>query len=101
MFKTISAALIATSLVAAPAMATTIIKTERAPISKTIVVKPSVANAKAQTIVVKKVRHHHHRKFVRHHRAHKHVGAVVTKKVIVKRVSSSAPSKVVIVKKKI
>lgn len=100
MFKKISAALIATSLLAAPAMAATVIKTERAPVSKTIIVKPSVANAKAQTIVVKKVRAHHHRKFVRHHRAHKHVGAVVTKKVIVKRVSSATP-KVVIVKKKI
>lgn len=101
MFKKISAALLVTSLLTAPAMAATVIKTERAPVTKTVIIKPSVANAKAQTVVVKKVRPHHHRKFVRHHRAHKHMGAVVTKKVIVKRVSSATPTKVVIVKKKI
>lgn len=101
MFKKISAALLVTSLLTAPAMAATVIKTERAPVSKTVIIKPSVANAKAQTVVVKKVRHHNHRKFVRHHRAHKHTGAVVTKKVIVKRVSSAAPTKIIIVKKKI
>lgn len=59
MLKIISAALIATSMLAAPATAATVIKTERGPISKTIVVKPSVANSRAQVVVVKKkVRHH-------------------------------------------
>ena len=100
MFKKISAALLVASMLTAPALAATVIKTERAPATKTVVIKPSVANAKAQ-VVVKKVRHHGHRKFVRHHRAHKHMGAVVTKKVVVKRVSSATPAKTVIVKKKI
>lgn len=102
MLKIISAALVAASMLAAPAMAATVIKTERGPMTKTVVVKPSIANARAETIVVKKVGHHHHRKYVRHHRAHKHMGAVVTKKVIVKRVSDNGTTvKHVIVKKKI
>lgn len=101
MLKTISAALVAASMLAAPAMAATVIKTERGPVTKTVVVKPSVANARAETIVVKKAGHHH-RKYIRHHRAHKHMGAVVTKKVVVKRVSDNGPKvKHVIVKKKI
>ena len=101
MFKKISAALLVASMLTAPALAATVIKTERAPAAKTVVIKPSVANAKAQVVVVKKVRAHGHRKFVRHHRAHKHMGAVVTKKVMVKRVSSATPAKTIIVKKKI
>lgn len=100
MFKKISAALLVASMLTAPALAATVIKTERAPATKTVVIKPSVANAKAQ-VAVKKVRHHGHRKFARHHRAHKHMGAVVTKKVVVKRMSSATPAKTVIVKKKI
>ena len=101
MLKIISAALIATSMLAAPAMAATVIKTERGPTTKTVIVKPSVAKAHAETIVVKKVHRHHHRKFIRHHRAHKHMGAVVTKKVIVKRVSSATPAvKHIVVQKK-
>lgn len=100
MLKKISAVLIAASIFAAPAMAATVIKTERAPATKTVTViktvKPSVANARAQTIVVKKHRHH---RFHRHH-VRKHMGAVVTKKVIVKRVSAASPAKTIIVKKK-
>jgi hypothetical protein len=60
MLKIFSAALIATSVLAAPAMAATVIKTERGPVTKTIVVKPSVAKAHAQVVVVKKHRHHRH-----------------------------------------
>lgn len=60
MLKILSAALIATSVLAAPAMAATVIKTERGPVTKTIVVKPSVAKAHAQVVVVKKHRHHRH-----------------------------------------
>lgn len=100
MFKKISAALLVASMLTAPALAATVIKTERAPAAKTMTVKPSVANAKAQ-VAVKKVRPHGHRKFVRHHRAHKHMGAVVTKKVVVKRMSSATPATTIIVKKKI
>lgn len=72
MLKIISAALIATSMLAAPAMAATVIKTERAPVSKTIVVKPSVANSRAQVVVVKKkVRHHRHHAMHNHRHGHK------------------------------
>ena len=100
MLKKISAALLVASMLTVPAMAATVIKTERAPVTKTVTVKPSAANAKAQ-VVVKKARHHRHRMHVRSHRAHKHMGAVVTKKVVVKRVSATTPAKTVIIKKKI
>lgn len=71
MLKIISAALIATSMLAAPAMAATVIKTERAPVSKTIVVKPSVANSRAQLLVVKKHRHHRNHVMSNHRHGHK------------------------------
>jgi hypothetical protein len=90
MLKTISAALLAISVIAAPAMATGIAKTTPAgkttpaPVAKTaqapainaVKAKPNAMNANA-----KMGRHHHH--FYRHHRFHKpahrhfhkHVGA--------------------------
>ena len=58
MLKIFSAALVATSILAAPAMAATVIKTERGPVSKTVIIKPSIAKAHAQVVVVKKPRHH-------------------------------------------
>jgi hypothetical protein len=64
MFKTISAAVLAVSVLAAPAMATTVIRTHKAPVTKHVVLKRSVANANAKVIVVKK--HHHHHRFHRH-----------------------------------
>ncbi len=60
MLKIFSAALIATSLLAAPAMAATVVHTHRAPAVKHVVVKPSIAKAHAQVVVVKKHRHHRH-----------------------------------------
>jgi hypothetical protein len=71
MFKTISAALLAISVLAAPAMAAGIAKNTPAPVAKTaqapvinaVKMKPSVLNANASM-----GRHHH-----RHHRFHKHV----------------------------
>ncbi|HEY0236970.1 MAG TPA: hypothetical protein VGC86_18230 [Afipia sp.] len=69
MFKTISAAVLAVSVLAAPAMAATIIKTHNAPAAKHIVLKRSVANANARMIVVPK----HHR----HHHYHRHGGKTV------------------------
>jgi hypothetical protein len=71
MLKIISAAVVAASVMVAPAMAATVIKTEKT-ISHSRVLKPSVANANARVIVVKKKHHHHMRP---HHR-------VVTKRVI-------------------
>jgi len=69
MLKIISAAVVAVSVMAAPAMAATIIKTHN-PAVHSHVLKRSVANANARVIVVKK--HHHHV------RPHHHV----TKRVI-------------------
>ncbi|HEY0220319.1 MAG TPA: hypothetical protein VGC26_11235 [Afipia sp.] len=72
MFKTISAAVLAVSVLAAPAMANTVVRTHNAPVAKHIVLKRSIANANAKVIVVPK--HHHH------HRYHRHGG----KKIIVR-----------------
>lgn len=83
MFKTISAAVLAASIIAAPAMAATVIKTEKAPLTKSVTLKPSVARANAKVIVIKKSRHHRHH--LRGHRAHKHMGSLVTKKVVAVR----------------
>jgi hypothetical protein len=86
MLKKISAALIAISMLAAPAMAAGSSKTSTAPIIKPVAaakvqapaaslkVKPSVLNANA------KMGRHHHR-HVRHHHARKHFGAIKTHKV--------------------
>ncbi len=80
MLKTISAALLAISVIAAPAMAagiaktTPVSKTTAAPVAKTaqapaidaVKAKPNVMNANARI-----GRHHHHHRFHRHHRFHK------------------------------
>ena len=102
MLKKISAALLVASLVTAPAMAATVIKTERAPVTKTVTtvktIKPSVANAKAQAPAPIVKKHRHSRKHVSFRHARKHMAVV--KKVTVKRVSAATPAKTVIVKKK-
>ena len=78
MLKTISAALLAISVMAAPAMAAGIAKTT--PVSKTAAAAPAAKTAQAPVINAVKVkpsvlnanasmdRHHH-----RHHRFHKHM----------------------------
>lgn len=67
MMKTISAALLAVSVLAAPAMAGTVKSTHAAPVIKSAQLKPSVLNANA-----KMGRHHHrhgwHHRHYRHHR---------------------------------
>lgn len=73
MLKMISAALIATSMLAAPAMAATVIKTEKAPAAKTVVIKPSVANAQAHYVK----RSHNHRHLGLHKHRHVHAQKVV------------------------
>ena len=81
MFKTISAALLAVSVIAAPAMAASSDKTTQAPAAKiaqvpaakTQQVKPSALDANA------KMGDHH--KHLRHHRSHKHMSALKTHKV--------------------
>ncbi len=79
MLKIISAALVATSMLAAPAMAATVIKTERGPMTKTIVVKPSIARSHAQVVVVKKHRHHRHHMMNNHRHGHGHKVVIVKK----------------------
>lgn len=79
MFKTISAALVAALMLAAPAMAATVIKTERGPMTKTIVVKPSVARSHAQVVVVKKHRHHQRYGWNKHRHGHGHKVVIVKK----------------------
>jgi hypothetical protein len=62
MFKTISAALLAVSVLAAPAMAATATKNSPAPAIKAAHVTKHVLNANA-----KMVRHPHHHAHYRHH----------------------------------
>jgi hypothetical protein len=81
MLKTISAALLAVSVIAAPAMAASsdktaqapAAKTAQAPAAKTKQLKPSALNANA------KVGDHH--KHFRHHRSHMHMSALKTHKI--------------------
>jgi isocitrate lyase len=71
MLKTISAALLAVSVLAAPALAVGQSKTTQAPVIKTEQakqLKPNVRNANARM-------GHHHAHF-RHHRFHRHMGAL-------------------------
>jgi hypothetical protein len=67
MFKTISAALLAVSVLAAPAMAAT--PKSHVPVIKAAQAKHSVLNANA------KMGRHHHKHF-RHHHAHKRIAAL-------------------------
>jgi hypothetical protein len=71
MLKTISAALLAVSVLAAPAFAAGQSKTTQAPVIKAgqaKQVKPNLLNANARM-------GHHHEHF-RHHRFHRHMGAL-------------------------
>jgi hypothetical protein len=71
MLKTISAALLAVSVLAAPAMAAGTGKTAPAPVIKAVQVKTSVLNANAKMV------HRHHA----HHRYHHtHMGALKAQK---------------------
>jgi hypothetical protein len=82
MLKTISAALLAVSVIAAPALAASSTKATQAPAVKTTQAKPSVLNAKAKL-------HHRH---VRHP-SHKKVSAAKThqsSKVAIKPVAPAA-----------
>jgi hypothetical protein len=88
MLKTISAALLALSVIAAPALAAgqgkTQGKTTQAPAAKTVQTKPSVLNAKAEM-----GRHHRH---YRHHRYHKQMGALKTHQVSKVAIKHAAPA---------
>ena len=84
MFKTISAALVAVSVLAVPALAGTPGKTAQAPVSKTTqapatkaapAIKAEQGKAKALNANARMDRHHKH---YRHHRHHKHIGMLKT-----------------------
>ena len=83
MLKTISAALLAVSVLAAPVMAASSDKTAQAPATKSAQVKPSALNAKqvkpnALNANAKMGRHHRHPS---HHRSHKKMTALKTHQV--------------------
>jgi hypothetical protein len=86
MLKTISAALLAVSVLAAPALAAGNGKTTQAPVTKSAQVKPSALNANARM-------GRHHVKHVRHHRFHKKMAtgkAHQSSKIAVKHVTHPA-----------
>jgi hypothetical protein len=95
MLKTISAALLAVSVLAAPALAASSDKTTQAPANKTAQVpadkaaqvKPKAAQVKPNALNANaKMGHHRH---YRHHRSHKHMSALKThqfSKVAIKHV---------------
>jgi hypothetical protein len=93
MLKTISAALLAVSVITAPALAATSGKSTTAPAAKTTqapVVKSEQTKSK---MLNANARMGHHTKHVRHHRHYKHMGVLkthATPKVAVKPV---APAK--------
>jgi hypothetical protein len=89
MLKTISAALLAVSVLAAPVLAATPASTVKnpvtAPVIKTEQAKPSVLNANA------KMGHHVKHRYHRHHRFHKKMGALKTHaKVAIKHINHTA-----------
>jgi hypothetical protein len=88
MLKTISAALLAVSVLAAPALAASSDKTTQAPVIKAEQVKqvkPSALNANARM-------GRHHVRHARHHRAHKHMGALKTHKFSKVTIKHAAPA---------
>jgi hypothetical protein len=88
MLKTISAALLAVSVLAAPALAASSGKTTQAPVIKAEQVKqvkPSALNANAKM-------GRHHVRHARHHRAHQHMGALKTHKFSKVTIKHAAPA---------
>ena len=91
MFKTISAALLAVSVLAAPALAATADKTAQAPVTRTTaapVIKAEQSKSKLLNANARMGRHHH--KHYAYHRHHKHMGAFRTHaspKVAIKHVT--------------
>ena len=93
MFKTISAALLAVSILAAPALAGSPGKTTHAPVIKAThapVIKADQSRSKFFNANARMGRHQH--KHLRHHRHHKYMGMLKTHgapKLAVKQVSHS------------
>ena len=93
MLKTISAALLAVSVLAAPALAASPGKPAQAPVSKTTqapVIKAETVKSKVLNANASMGRHHH--KHYRHHRHHKHMGVLkthATPKLAIKHVTTA------------
>ena len=85
MLKTISATLLAVSVLAAPAMAAGTGKTAQAPVIKAVQVKTGVLNANAR------MGRHHHRHFG-HHRFHKRMGALKVQQFSKVTIKHAAPA---------
>jgi hypothetical protein len=91
MFKTISAALVAVSVLAAPALAGTQGKTAQAPVNKTTQAPVIKAEGKSKMLNANARMDRHHKHY-RHHRHHKHIGLHKThaKHIAVKHVTPAA-----------
>jgi len=92
MLKTISAALLAVSVLAAPAMAAGSGKTTQAPADKAAQVSPKAAQVKPNVLNAKAKMGRHHVKHVRHHSSHKKMGALKTHQVSKATIKHVAPA---------
>jgi hypothetical protein len=91
MLKTISAALVAVSVLAAPALAGTPGKTAQAPVNKVIQAPVAKAQHGKAKLLNANARMGHHKHY-RHHRHHKHIGLhkAHAKHIAIKHVTPSA-----------
>ena len=93
MLKTISAALLAVSVAAAPVMAAGSSKTTQAPAAKAAQVKPKAdAQVKPNALNANAKMGRHHVKHVRHHRSHKKMSALKTHQVSKATIKHIAPA---------
>ena len=81
MLKTISAALLAVSVLAAPAMAAGSGKTTQAPADKAAQVSPKAAQVKPNVLNANARMGRHHHRHYSHRHFHKHMGALKTHQV--------------------
>jgi hypothetical protein len=91
MLKTISAALLAVSFIAAPALAATSGKSATTPVAKTTTAPVIKADQTKSKALNANARMGHHYKHVRHHRYNKHMGVLkthATPKLAVKPIAS-------------
>ena len=89
MLKTISAALLAVTVLAAPALAASTVKAVQAPVTKSVTVKKDPLNANAR------MGHHHvqHHRHYAHHRSHKKMAAKFHKSLKVSAKPVTHPAK--------
>jgi hypothetical protein len=92
MLKTISAALLAVSFIAAPALAATATKTTKAPVTKTTTAPVIKAEPVKSKVLNANARMSHHKHY-RHHRYHKHMGMLKTHAAPKFAVKHIAPAK--------